>query len=512
MYRLTPKKESIGTLKKYVLGERNANKTNKTLLLLGETGAGKSTLINVLVNYAIGVTWEENIYFEIVDDDIKNQSVSQTNDVIVYQIFGFEDKTLPYSLTIIDTPGYGSTKGAEEDTIISQRLVDLFCSQDGIHEINVVGLVMKSTECRLTDRLSYILNSVMSLFGKDMENNVVVLMTYSHGIQPQNALNALKEANIKYATCEKNQPVNFLFNNCWSESRSEGVELLEVYDKMSRNGLRGFTEFLRKTPPRNLEKTLEVINERIRLTACISSLQDKVRFLELKAIDRQQIQEGLRKHEEDMEKNKNFEVTVDEPYKEKEPIQGWPFFRSATCCSVCEENCHFPGCTLAISVSWCKVMVNGRCTVCTKKCEVLSHVRETSRYVIKTRKCKQTLTNVKKKYQESKKGKENKSSLLGCLQKEIESLDNDKTKLLEEAFQHVRHLEKIALNVDSLSTFVCLDFLIEKLKEKNDQEKVMELTRMKERMSQNDKAGAFPVFRKICYKLWPKTQTGSSSQ
>uniref|UniRef100_H3CK24 AAA+ ATPase domain-containing protein n=2 Tax=Tetraodon nigroviridis TaxID=99883 RepID=H3CK24_TETNG len=369
VYKLTPKEEKIGTLKKYVLGERNPHKTNRTVLLLGETGAGKSTLINALVNYAIGVTWEDNVYFEIVADDSKNQAVSQTDDVIVYQIFGFEDKTLPYSLTIIDTPGYGSTKGEEHDAIIHQRLFDLFCSEDGIQEINAVGLVMKSTDCRLTGRLFYIFDSVTSLFGKDVENNVVVLMTCSNGRRPKDALNALMEAKIKHATDEKNQPVFFLFDNCWKENRNEDVESLKSADETSRKGLRGFTEFLSRTPPQKLEKTLEVIYERIRLTACINSLEDKVKYLELKAEEIRQTREALRKHEEDVEKNKDFKVTVDEAYKELEPIQGWPLFRSATCCPVCEENCHYPGCTMAISPSWCEVMANSHCTVCTNKCE-----------------------------------------------------------------------------------------------------------------------------------------------
>lgn len=186
---------------------------------MGETGSGKSTLINALVNYTIGVKWEENVYFEIVDDEVRSQSFSQTEDVIVYQIFGFEGETLPYSLTIIDTPGYGSTDGHEHDAVVQQKFFDLFSSQDGIHEINAACLVMMSSVCRQTDRLSYIFDSVTSLFGKDVENNVVALMTHSDGMRPENALNALKTAKIKYATDEKNQPVHFLFNNCWRKSR-----------------------------------------------------------------------------------------------------------------------------------------------------------------------------------------------------------------------------------------------------------------------------------------------------
>ncbi|XP_045898800.1 septin-5-like, partial [Micropterus dolomieu] len=195
------------------LGERNVNKINKTILLVGETGTGKSTLVNALVNYAMGVKWEDDVWFKIVEDEKRNQSESQTLDVMVYQVFGFEGETLPYSLTIIDTPGYGNTRGIEQDDIVSQRLLDWFRSEDGVHEVNAVGLVLKATENRLSERLKYVFDSVVSLFGKNMEKNIVALITLSNCLTPENVLKALGDAKIKCAKDEKNQPVYFLFNN-----------------------------------------------------------------------------------------------------------------------------------------------------------------------------------------------------------------------------------------------------------------------------------------------------------
>ncbi|CAI5657739.1 septin-2-like [Oreochromis niloticus] len=117
------------------VGEKNPGKTNKTILLVGETRAGKSTLINALLNYSMGVKWEDEVWFQIIEEEDRSQTETQTSDVIVYEIFGFEDKTLPYSLTIIDTPGYGDTRGIGHDDIISHRLLDLFGSHDGVREI-----------------------------------------------------------------------------------------------------------------------------------------------------------------------------------------------------------------------------------------------------------------------------------------------------------------------------------------------------------------------------------------
>ncbi|XP_070781072.1 uncharacterized protein [Enoplosus armatus] len=504
VYQLTPQKKNIGTLTRMTLGEKCLNKINKTILLVGETGSGKSTLINALVNYAMGVQWEDNVWFDIVAEGKKSQTESQTPDVIMYEIFGFEDETLPYSLTIIDTPGFGSTSGIEQDVHTGQRLFDLFRSEDGVHEINVVGLVLKATECRLSDRQSYIFNSVVSLFGKDIEKNIVALLTHSNGITPRNALEALKAANVKFATNEKNQPVRFLFDNCLNEDRTEDTEERQHAYKITMNGMSQFTAFLEKTPPQQLEVTVDVLKERIRLTACIQNLEDKIELTELKQKEIQQTREGLNKYELEMKSNENFTVEVDEVYKETKRIDSgmWGLFlyNAATCCTICEENCHYPGCTVAWFPKACQVMSGSRCTVCTRKCPVSAHVKENWRFVNKTRKVNKTLQDVKEKYEKNKAETEKKNNLLQTLQTEMENLETNKTRLLDEAYQHVENLEKIALNVVSLSTYVHLDFLIQEMEKRGDTEKVHKLKQMSSRADDRLRAGLKYIYRKFFKK------------
>ncbi|XP_067430237.1 uncharacterized protein [Thunnus thynnus] len=494
VYQLIPKEEKFGTLTRKTVGEKNLNKTNKTILLVGETGAGKSTLINVLVNYTMGVKFKDNIWFEIVEEQKRRcQTESQTSDVIVYEIFGFEDKTLPFSLTIIDTPGYGSTEGNEHDVIISQRLFDLFRSEDGVHEIDVVGLVLQVSVNRLSDRLKYIFDSVTSLFGKDIEKNIVALITHSDGITPENVLKALEAANIKCAKNEKNQPVHFLFNNRQTTQKTEETEFaLENIWRVTERGMKRFTDFLEKSKPQQLITTLEVLKARIRITACINNLQDRIQLIELKQNEIQQTQEALKKHEEEMKKNEKFTIEVDEVYKEKKSIDGgmWGlfFYKAAVTCNICEENCHFPGCTMAWSPKHCEVMKGGRCTACTEKCPATKHVKENWIYVNKTRKVKKTFEDVKQKYEENKVDHEQKKSLLENLQTEMKKLESEKIQLLAEVYQYMEQLEQIALNVNSLSTHVHLDFLIEKMKEIRATEKVKKLEEMAGRLDEKTRA------------------------
>ncbi|XP_028273772.1 uncharacterized protein LOC114443700 [Parambassis ranga] len=488
VYRLRPKKEEVGTLRRLTVGQRNVKKTNRTILLVGETGSGKSTLINALINYSMGVKFEDEVWFKIVEEEERRrQAESQTSDVMVYEMF--EGEALPYSLTIIDTPGYGDTRGKEQDDIISQKLLDLFRSEDGLHEVHAVGLVMKASVNCLDDRLSYVFNSVMSLFDKNMEKNIVALITHSDGRKPENVLQALEASNMKCSRDQKNQPVHFLFNNSQHEDRTEDREHLEYAAEISERGMKQFTDFLEQTKAQSLMTTAEVMKERTRLAACVKNLQDRIRLTELR-----QTEEALKEHEEEM---KTFTVEVDEVYKDKKDIRGGMRLFSyigAVCCTVCEENCHYPGCTVAWSPEHCEVMKDGRCTVCTKKCPVSDHVKEKWIYETKTRRVQRTSAALKEKYEKNQREREN---ALKDLEEELKRLTAEESQLLDESYHHVVRLEQIALKVDSVSTHVHLDFLIEKMKERGDTEKVQKLQEMKSREDGGTRAAVLYTKRKL---------------
>ncbi|KAL0156119.1 hypothetical protein M9458_047365, partial [Cirrhinus mrigala] len=136
-------------------------------------------------------------------------------------VYGFYLQESHIDLTIIDTPGYGDTRGIDLDKQISVSLLSLSRSAEGVNEIHAVCLVIKATQNRLSERQIYIFDAVQSLFGRDIVENIVLLFTHSNGKAPKNALTAVKEAKIKCAVNDKNQPVYFLFDNCQSEAADD---------------------------------------------------------------------------------------------------------------------------------------------------------------------------------------------------------------------------------------------------------------------------------------------------
>ncbi|KAK7118878.1 hypothetical protein R3I94_022402 [Phoxinus phoxinus] len=341
-----------------------------------------------MINYMLGVQRKDKVWFEITDDQSDRSSAhSLTSSITVYGFYLQESKT---DLTIIDTPGYGDTRGVEKDKEIAESLLSLCKSLEGIHEVHAVCLVINATQNRLPDRQTYIFDAVQSLFGRDIAENIVLLFTHSDGARPKNALTAVEEAEVKCAVNEQNQPVFFLFNNCQSEAADEEYEMMQEQSwNLSFRGMEGLFMFLDNIKPKTLKMTQDVLQNRKQLDAKLNNLQSRVEVMKLKQNELKQTQEALRKNKKEVIDNNNFEYEVEVPYKEKVDIDTSVVYK---------ENCHYPGCWLARDPSWCSVMKDEHCRVCTNKCHYSKHVKEANIYVTKTRKEKRTYEDLKKKY------------------------------------------------------------------------------------------------------------------
>lgn len=96
------------------------------------------------------------------------QAISQTEWITVYKIYPKEGSRLNCTLNIIDTPGFGDTRGIERDNAIVDQIRHLFSAQgeQGVLYIDAVCFIVKAPDARLTVVQRYIFSSIMSLFGK----------------------------------------------------------------------------------------------------------------------------------------------------------------------------------------------------------------------------------------------------------------------------------------------------------------------------------------------------------
>ncbi|XP_066539699.1 uncharacterized protein [Hoplias malabaricus] len=468
-------------LRRERFGEEDKNKPHKTILMVGETGTGKSTLINSFINHMLGVQWENRVWCEIIETR-ENQTESLTKAVTVYDVFIEE---FPFSLTVIDTPGYGNTGGKEEDLNIAEMLHELFRSKDGVDEVDAVCFVVTSNFIRLTESHLYVFDAILSLFGKDMESNIVLFITHATQ-KPINALQAIKQYKVRCAKTKDGKPVFFSIDNSHCEALHEDdkneAETKEDHKyraawEINKRNMMNFFDFLNDdSKPVSLKMSDDVLRKREQLTAAINNIKDRITLTELRKQELEQTKAALEQHEKiKKDMMNNFEYEVDEPYKEMLPIESKWWNKKATCCTVCEENCHYPGCWCVGRLKWCSVMKKGKCTVCSGKCDHTKHVKEKKMYVSKTRKVKKINGDQKQKY-ETETGE--KRSLMSRLKNQIKDLESEKDSLMEECYKCVVNLLETALNTDSV---LCnLDFLIENWKETDRVQNLEELKKKSE--------------------------------
>lgn len=132
-------------IKRFSFGAAKAEKREwKTILLMGATGSGKTTMINAMINYILGVEWKDPFRFMLVNEDLRgdSQAHSQTTGVTAYDIHYREGFRIPFSLTIVDTPGFGDTVGIDRDKEITSAVKQFFEHQNGI-QVSIKLKLMK---------------------------------------------------------------------------------------------------------------------------------------------------------------------------------------------------------------------------------------------------------------------------------------------------------------------------------------------------------------------------------
>jgi GTP-binding protein EngB required for normal cell division len=151
-------------IKRFSMGNPDLEMTSaasKTILLTGATGSGKTTWINAMVNYVLGVEWDDPFRFILVDEDVRggSQANSQTQGVTAYDLHHQNGFRIPFSLTIVDTPGFGDTGGIARDKEITSAIEKLFKHKNGIEvHFSTISLLFSMHNNSITNDVSIFIN------------------------------------------------------------------------------------------------------------------------------------------------------------------------------------------------------------------------------------------------------------------------------------------------------------------------------------------------------------------
>ncbi|KAK4030184.1 hypothetical protein OUZ56_023161 [Daphnia magna] len=442
----------------------------RTILVLGATGSGKSTLINAMANYVLGIEWEDDFRFKLINEPAdKSQAYSQTDLVTTYDFYEMKGSRLGYSLTIVDTPGFGDTRGVEKDKKIMQQLKDYFQCPHGIQQLEAVCFVVQSSLARLTPTQQYIFDQILSIFGENIKDNIRIMVTFADNSLPP-VLDAVKEAKIPSPIDPITKlPLHHKFNNSiFFETNKNSRQVNEFNRTYFELAVKGFDKFfadLRNMEAKSLTLTREVLEERKRLEVLAEGLHLR-RQIKLARIDEfEQIKKLLAENQQQMDENKNFDFEVEFLVPKSTDISGTGQF--TTNCQKCTTTCHFP-CSQASNADKhrCSVMdPNGICRIC--KCPWNVHFNQKYRYEMVKEKVQRSSEAIRKQYQGAKAKALTNEELLAKIQAEIDQYEKQLMELKQETSPCIQRLNEIALKPHPLSTSAYIDLMIETEKREN---------------------------------------------
>ena len=251
-------------------GDAEGRRAEKVLMVVGAKGAGKTTLINGMANYILGIKWEDKFRYKLIVKDSKvSQTRNQTKEITAYTFHPMKGSAIPYTFTVIDTPGFEVTEGLERVKEITDQIEEFFSipPPDGLDHIDGIGIVTPASLARLAPTEEYIFTSILSMFGKDVAENIFILITFADGQTPP-VMEAIKKAKIPAQKFYKFNNSAIFANNTETAQKKEDEEDYD-FDKMFwKMGAFAFERFFRdfeKSRSVSLQLTQEVLKEREQL-------------------------------------------------------------------------------------------------------------------------------------------------------------------------------------------------------------------------------------------------------
>ncbi|KAH3872954.1 hypothetical protein DPMN_036177 [Dreissena polymorpha] len=177
---------------------------------------------------------------------------------------------IPYTLNVIDTPGFGDARGIDRDDEICDQIREMLADkeQTGIITIDAECYVFEAQATGPTPKQRNIFQLIMSLFGNDIAQNICSMITFANG-RDHTHFEAFDETGLLFGerftfdNSDLRSPKKHLSYFLWGENMSSFERFFSRLDKMER---------------KSLELTLDVLNERKRLEDTIKNIE-----IELKA-------------------------------------------------------------------------------------------------------------------------------------------------------------------------------------------------------------------------------------
>ena len=224
-------KSGVGWINRKLSGEYK-------MLLIGETGSGKTSFLNLMCNYGKIQTLGKQVniadFKQFHDIKLENSQSckmeSKTDGATLYKI---EFDTV--NIGIIDTLGFGDSRGLDVDKKHVIKIIDALKTES---YINCVCLVINGRSSRISATLRYVLSEITAILPREVLNNVIIIFTNT-----ADPLDLNFEPNVLAEYLGKNIENYFCIENpyCRIEKANAKMDKLSI-DKIARSLQKSFDE------------------------------------------------------------------------------------------------------------------------------------------------------------------------------------------------------------------------------------------------------------------------------
>ncbi|QRV73458.1 AIG1 domain-containing protein [Ceratobasidium sp. AG-Ba] len=171
------------------------NKQIFTILLIGETGCGKTAFMSLLSNLLHGRgPLELKDYHDESKESGRSKIHSQTTRATLYSIAASDGRTFQ----ILDTPGLADTRGIRQDKAHKDEINAAI--KEFIPSIDAVIIMANGTSQRLNIVTDYALNAICSMFPRSITHNIGFIFTHCDGtslnFEPESLQPELRESPL----------------------------------------------------------------------------------------------------------------------------------------------------------------------------------------------------------------------------------------------------------------------------------------------------------------------------
>lgn len=340
------------------------------VVFVGTSGHGKSTEINAFVSYLLGGEADDWARIMVIDDRGTHQAHSVTQYVTCYRVRPLSPLFNHKTLLIVDTPGYGDTKGVKSDAFVTAAMSELFKT---IKHVNSIVFACKADDVRLS-MLRPVSAYVFSLFAKNIRSCLLTVFTFAGPTTPM-AGNTLRK--LQWPVDNGNVAVN---NHAFTVTPDTSrPDLMRPWWHLSVMGQDKLMKMLLSLRPVSTHASADVTQRRLQLEQRSALVERKILIT---ANDAQNLITNLSSLANAVGAAPSDKIEIEEDAAKQVPLEQG---KATTLCLTCNRTCH-QICQISddAAKARCWAMKNDYCRICRKGCHWSEH--RNARFIIEIEK------------------------------------------------------------------------------------------------------------------------------